>query len=213
MPSLAPPAAAPTGSAAPLPGAAGTALDGRHRRSELTRSRIVAALNALVQEGVITPTAEQVSARADVGLRTVFRHFDDMETLYREMSLAFDAILATALRLRLQATGWQDRLQESVVLRAELFERLLPYYIGTQAHRHESPFLNGRLSHGAAVDREQVRRLLPAAVVEDTPRFEALLLVLSIDAWLRLRREQGLTVATATEVMQTGVRALVNGLA
>lgn len=40
----------------------------------------------LVREGDISPSAELVAARADVGLRTVFRHFKDLDSLYREMS-------------------------------------------------------------------------------------------------------------------------------
>ncbi len=194
------------------PGDAGASPDGRRRRSALTRKRIVTALTALVSEGVITPTAEMVSLRADVGLRTVFRHFDDMETLYREMNTEFDAILAAAMRAPLPATSWQDRLQESISLRAALFERLAPYYVGTQVHRHESPFLNDQLVRAAVLHRDQVRRLLPPALADDAPRFEALLLVLSIDAWLRLRREQGLDVAAATAVVQKLVSALVGTL-
>ena len=42
----------------------------------------------LVREGRIAPTAEEVAQRASVGLRTVFRRFKDMESLYAEMSVA-----------------------------------------------------------------------------------------------------------------------------
>ena len=57
--------------------------DGRLKRSVATRKKILQALTALTYEGVLSPTAEQVAMRADVGLRTVFRHFDDMDSLYR----------------------------------------------------------------------------------------------------------------------------------
>ena len=49
--------------------------DGRRRRGEDNRARIVAALVALVREDNFTPGAEEVAIRADVSLRTVFRHF------------------------------------------------------------------------------------------------------------------------------------------
>ena len=42
----------------------------------------------LVRAGAISPVAEEVAERAGVGLRTVFRHFDDMDSLYREMAEA-----------------------------------------------------------------------------------------------------------------------------
>ena len=59
--------------------------DGRRKRSQTSRDKIVAAMLALVEEGAITPSAEQVATRARVGLRTVFRQYSDMETLYAAM--------------------------------------------------------------------------------------------------------------------------------
>jgi len=60
-----------------------TELDGRFARSARTRTKIVDAMYALIREGTLIPTAQQVATRADVGIRTVFRHFSDMEQLYR----------------------------------------------------------------------------------------------------------------------------------
>ena len=70
-------------------------LDGRLNRSVVTRNKIVETLTKLILEGQISPTAEQVALRANVGLRTVFRHFDNMDALYREISIDVDARLAT----------------------------------------------------------------------------------------------------------------------
>jgi hypothetical protein len=56
-------------------------IDGRLHRSMTTRRKIVTALETLIRAGTLSPTAEQVAVQAQVGLRTVFRHFDDMETL------------------------------------------------------------------------------------------------------------------------------------
>lgn len=188
------------------------AVDGRRHRTVVTRQRIVEALTELIREGSITPTAEAVSARAGVGLRTVFRHFEDMETLYREINTEVDAVLLLALRAHLKAATWQERLLESVTLRARLFERVMPFYVGTQVHRHESKFLDAQIVRAAQMHRDLVRRLVPATVLADRPRFEALLLVLSVEAWIRLRREQGLGVARATQTMQLAAAALLAGV-
>ena len=59
--------------------------DGRRLRSIDSRARIVKAMLALIEEGDMAPGAEAVAARAEVGLRTVFRHFKDMESLYRDV--------------------------------------------------------------------------------------------------------------------------------
>jgi len=68
--------------------ASGNGPDGRALRGARNRERIVEALLELVREGELLPTAEQVSQRAGVGTRTVFRHFDDMESLNSEVQAA-----------------------------------------------------------------------------------------------------------------------------
>ena len=73
-------------SRAPGKPAAGPVTDGRRRRGLDNRAKIVAALMEIVRSGEVAPGAEQVAARADVGLRTVFRHFQDMDSLYSEVS-------------------------------------------------------------------------------------------------------------------------------
>ena len=59
-----------------------TKLDGRLLRSERSRQLIIAAMIELVGEGNLIPTAQQVAERADVGIRSVFRHFDDMDSIF-----------------------------------------------------------------------------------------------------------------------------------
>ena len=60
-----------------------TALDGRAARALRTRNRVVDALLDLVDEGDLRPSAADVARRAGVSLRSVFQHFDDLETLFR----------------------------------------------------------------------------------------------------------------------------------
>ena len=58
-------------------------IDGRRLRSQVSRAKIVEALMTLVEAGQVDPSAEEVAATAGVGLRSVFRHFKDMESLRR----------------------------------------------------------------------------------------------------------------------------------
>ena len=58
------------------------APDGRRLRSERSRQAIIDASVALITEGVLVPTAQQISERAGVGIRSFFRHFSDMENLF-----------------------------------------------------------------------------------------------------------------------------------
>ena len=74
---------------APLssPGTPSTAsADGRRLRSERNRQQIVEAMIELIEAGNPAPSAARVAEEAEVSLRTVFRHFEDMDTLYREIA-------------------------------------------------------------------------------------------------------------------------------
>ena len=183
--------------------------DGRRNRTVATRRRIVEALTELIREGQVAPTAEEVSVRADVGLRTVFRHFDDMETLYREINVEFQAMIQSMLHLDYAATRWQDRLMEGIRVRGKLYENITPFVLSAQVHRHESQVINSNFQRSTELERSILKRILPKEVLTDKPRFEALVMVLSPDAWLRLRRDQGLSVTAAVGAVQRTVQALI----
>ena len=191
----------------------GSKVDGRRTRGETNRRRIVAALSDLIREGLVAPSADLVAARAGVGLRSVFRHFADMETLYREIASDLDQLFLPSIYQRLEATGWRERLMEGLEVRAKVFEDLMPFHVASEVHRHESPFLDEQQIKSTKLQRELLQHLLPAEIVADKTLFEALSLALSMESWLRLRREQRLSKAAAKRVLLLTAIALVTGVA
>lgn len=185
------------------------AADGRRRRSQDSRARIVQAMLDLVREGDISPSAELVATRADVGLRTVFRHFKDLESLYLEMSAVIEAELMSLVHTPFKGATWRDRVLELVERRGWAYERIAPFKHASEVHRHQSPTLaldNAKFVAGA---RDILRRELPASLAGDRDLFEAIDLLLSFDAWRRLRQDQQLGPRDATEVLQTSIQALL----
>lgn len=174
--------------------------DGRRRRSRTSRDKIVAAMLALVEEGAITPSAEQVATRAEVGLRTVFRQFKDMETLYAAM-LEGLAKYYGDWAAPLTAPDWRGRLREAVERRIATYERLLPFKRAGDAHRHMSPSIEAENVRMLALMRARLRSLIPEEAAVDTIAFETLDLVASFAAWQRLRVEQALSVDDARAVV------------
>jgi len=67
----------------------------------------------LVRAGNPAPSAEAVSRQADVSLRTVFRHFDDMDSLYQEMSAVVEAEILPFWSEPLPQAPWPDLLTET----------------------------------------------------------------------------------------------------
>src|SRR3569833_3884054 len=138
--------------------------DGRRRRSKDSRDKMVAAMIELVREGAIMPSAEQVATRAQVGRRTVFRQYKDMETLYAAM-LGGLSQYYEGWADPLTAPDWQGQLVELMERRVATFERLLPFKRAGDAHRHMSPSIEAENVRMLALLRMRLRSLVPEAVV------------------------------------------------
>eukprot|EP01035_Chromulina_nebulosa_P005433 gene5433-7364_t len=128
------------------PLAAEPVVDGRRLRSEVSRLRIVEAMIALVSEGLTMPPAEAVAARAGVGLRTVFRLFEDMDGLYRGMQAVMTERLGGLLEGAIEASDWHEAINILIDRRAEAFEMMLPLQMAADSVRTRSAALrDGRL--------------------------------------------------------------------
>lgn len=166
----------------------------------------------LAQQGHISVSAELVAEHARVGLRTVFRHFKDMDSLYREMSLAIEARLREAISVDPLKTDWPDRLSELIGRRAAVFEMITPYKRAEAAHRHRSKVLEQDIARVTLLFRDILTSVLPPALAGDPILFEALDMLLSFEAWDRLRREQGLDPGLARQILETAAARLVAGV-
>jgi AcrR family transcriptional regulator len=179
--------------------------DGRRRRSQDSRARIVSAMLELVHAGDVSPGAEQVAARAGVGLRTVFRHFSDMDSLYSEMAQVIEAEAMAVVQTPFTGATWRDRVLELVQRRAVVFEKIAPFKRASDIHRHQSKFLQASHERLVTMSREILKRELPSDAARDQVLFETLDMLLSFEAWTRLRRDQDLTPRKAREVLEQAV--------
>jgi len=167
---------------------------------------------ALVGEGVIEPTAHQVAARAKVGIRTVFRRFSDMESLFAEMDARLHAeVLPMLLGGRLEGRT-EERARALVRQRVALFERIAPFKRSGNLKRQRSPFLQDRHALMVRGLRADLRRWLPELRESPADLVDALDLALSFEAWDRLRVEQRLSRARAQAAVERIVLALVDTL-
>jgi AcrR family transcriptional regulator len=186
-----------------------TQADGRRQRSVDSRTRIVQALLDLVGEGEISPSAEQVALRAQVGLRSVFRHFKDMDSLYSEMSQVIEAeIVKTFYRPHAGETV-ADRLTDLISRRAGLFERIAPFRRASTSLAHRSSFLGSEQRRMSAGLRKILEDALSPEIIADKAKVEALDLLLSFDSWNRLRRDQNLSPSEAEAVIGAAVARVI----
>jgi AcrR family transcriptional regulator len=184
-------------------------MDGRRQRSEASRERIVRAMIELLNEGQITPGAEAVAERAGVGLRTVFRHFENMETLYQQINALMAAEIRPIWERPFPPGDWKAHIAEAVERRIALFERIMPLKIAADLHSHHSPFLAGQTAQAVREQRALLSAMLPKEKASDPLLLDSLDLLLSFDTWRRLRRDQKLTRPRARQVLERLVGAVL----
>ena len=188
--------------------ASGTSVDGRRRRSEQSRSKIVDAMLDLVREGNVAPTAEEVAARAEIGLRSVFRHFSDMETLRAEMvgqiALQYAKWLAPY-----ETTDWRSQLTELVGRRLNAYDEILPFKRAADAYRHRSPAIAIEYDRILAFMRTRLRTSLPPELASNDVMFEAVDALLSFELWQRLRGDQKLSSEESRQVIDALLGAML----
>ena len=184
-------------------------IDGRKKRADANRRRIAWAMLELVRAGETKPSAEQVAEAAGVGRRTVFRLFDDMEGVYREMHAEMTSRIAPMFAAPFAATTWRERVDELIERRARMFEEMLPIKTASDAHRYASPFLQSEHKKLTKLQRDTMLTVLPQSIATQTERVSALELTLSFEAWRRLRLEQKLPIKQAIATLRLMVETLL----
>jgi AcrR family transcriptional regulator len=194
---------------------AGTpALDGRVRRGERSRDAIVGALFDLIGGGVLQPTAQQVADRAGVGIRSVFRHFTEMDSLYAAMDTRLESEAARLLTARDERAGTLDQRAHALVLqRAALYERVAPYKRSANLQRWRSAFLQERHDRMQRVLRDDLLRWLPELEGAPSEILDGIDLVTCFESWDRLRADRRLPQKAAAAVVEALVIASLRGVA
>jgi AcrR family transcriptional regulator len=179
-----------------------TPFDGRHARSRSSRSKIVEAMLQLVGSGDVAPSAARVADIAGVGLRTVFRHFVDMDMLYREMSAVIEERVLPIIAEPLKGPNWKARMTEIADRRAIVFETILPFRISANLKRFQSSYLMQDYQRLLKAEADGVEALLPGSVKEDSVGARGLNVILSFQTWRLLRHDQGLSTEEAGLVIK-----------
>jgi len=189
-------------------------IDGRLARSERSRRAVVAALLDLFEEGELRPTAAQIAERAGVSLRSVFQHFESLETLFAAAADVQMERLAPLLVPIPTGGSFAGRLSMLVTRRARVLEAIAPV---RRASLRVEPFSNEvrtRLERARTRGRREMERVFARELAELPPGERrdvaaALGAAASWSTWEHLRRHQGLSVERARKVLARTITALL----
>ena len=184
--------------------------DGRRLRSERSRKAIIDAALALMEEGTLVPTAQQIAERAGVGIRSFFRHFEDMESL----SEAIDEQIRDqyeALFLGGERGGsLEERIEHAVERHADAYESVKNVVLSTLAQRWRYEVLRRNYARNQRGLRKDLDDWLPELKSLPRTRREAVDAIASFEMWHRLREHQGLSKKASVEIVSELLKGLID---
>ena len=176
-------------------------VDGRRARSERSKQAIIDATLALMEEGNLIPTAQQISDRAGVGIRSFFRHFEDMETLFATIDEQIrDSTEALFLGGDRDGT-LEERILHAIERYGEGYEKQRNMILSTSAQLWRSETLSRNYARYQRGLRKDLDDWLPELKQLARSQREAVDAIASFEMWHRLRYHQGLSKQSTIEVL------------
>lgn len=183
-------------------------VDGRILRSQKSQSVILNALIKLINTGNYYPTAEEVAKESGIAIRTVFRQFDDMESLL----IKVDEII----NHKLINDEKEIKLNSPLIARLELIiEERLHYYnkyenimIATITQLPKYKILQKKYPEYQRLLRKRTEDIIPEILTLKSNNQELLDATLSFGFYQRLKF-QGLDKSNIYKLINEQCRKLI----
>ncbi|MDC1331914.1 hypothetical protein N8317_00365 [Gammaproteobacteria bacterium] len=163
-----------------------TKQDGRTLRSVKSQKLIVKACIKLFKEGNFVPTAQLVANESGVGIRTVFRLFDDMENLLKSV----DAEMRKDYDFEVKFdpnSAFENRLLVGVDHLCAVYEKHQIIMFGTISNMWKYKFLQENYMNYQKMIMQKVEEVLPEVLNFDGELQELTHATLSFAFWMRLQ--------------------------
>ena len=189
-------------------------VDGRRARADRSRTAVVDAVLDLFREGVVRPSVDAVAERAGVSRRSVFRHYEDLQSLYAAAVEQHVQRITPLVQLVPCNGSLLERIETLVAHRARLYEEMTPVRVVTERLGSPVPMIDEQVELGRVVLREQlIERFRPelesAPGGEKDHLIDALEVVSSWSTWHVVRTKQCRSVDDARQVMVLALRGLL----
>lgn len=183
--------------------------DGRRLRSDRSRQLIIESMLELIKQGNLVPTAQQVADHANVGIRSVFRHFEDMESIFETANELCHKEYRGLFIGGDRSGNLEERILHATECHANAYETISNMILSGAARRWNSEVL-----HKSYLDyQHQLRRdldeWLPELKTISENKRQAVDSIASFEMWHRLRNIQALSKSASIEIIVEMLRALM----
>ena len=176
--------------------------DGRRERSLASRRKILEAMVDLVAAGDPNPSAAAVAEKAGVGLRSVFRHFEDKDAILREIDDLLVAVYQPILSVPYEAADWRSQLDELIERRCQVNEAVVIFRLSSILARYRSPFVVEKSREIHAGEKRMLDEILPASLQTSTPLGVSIMVATSFDTWRYLRQDVEMSAPDTAEAIK-----------
>lgn len=189
-------------------------IDGRNLRAESTRRKIIVGARALVEEQARLPKVADVARRSDVSVRSVFQHYQDVETLFLAV---VDAIAddLDEVPQDIDISGpLHERAQQLSQRQAAVYERVMPAVLASRQLNPPPAALLERAERRRSLLRHHLETIFHPELTSltSTARAETIIELMAVadwDCWIALRQRQGMAPEQAATTMGRLVLAVL----
>ena len=179
--------------------------DGRVARGARTRDAVVDALLDLLNEGNPSPGAREIAARAEVSVRSVFQHFEDIESVYAELAARQESRIREFLVPLDPTLPLSERTERIVEKRDAMFAIVAPVRRSVVMNRsaRTSKAVRQKLMLLQRTQRNQIAETFPKELDGDERRLLQIDVWLSFETWDQFTSQQGLSRAATRGHLQS----------
>ena len=162
--------------------------DGRFARSQKTKDAIVKALLKLLKNTPF-PTAEQVAKESKIGLRTVYRQFKDMESIY--LSLHEECMHSLSLMFNSDVDldrSFEERVSFAIHERFAIYDEYETLFIATISNSARLPTLVNQVAESYQIMRQRFIKIVPEIKNLSTIKSDLLFTRILFPSWFSLRK-------------------------
>ena len=162
--------------------------DGRFARSKKTKDAIVRALLKLLRNTPF-PTAEQVAKESKIGLRTVYRQFKDMESIY--LSLHEECMHSLSQMFNSDVDldrSFEERVSFAISERFTIYDEYETLFIATISNSARLPTLVNQVAESYQIMRERFIKIVPEIENLSTIKSDLLFTRILFPSWFSLRK-------------------------
>ena len=161
--------------------------DGRFARSKKTKDAIVKALLKLLRDTPF-PTAEQVAKESKIGLRTVYRQFKDMESIY--LSLHEECMHSLSQMFNSDVDldrSFEERVSFAISERFAIYDEYETLFIATISNSARLPTLVNQVAESYQIMRERFIKIVPEIKKLSAIKSDLLFTRILFPSWFSLR--------------------------